>query len=166
MQNSITNERDQFLALDDDQALKLCRVDRFRGSGRGGQKRNVTDSAVRVTHVATGYVGSSDATRSQMTNRKLAVRRLRDEMALRWRMAPAPEWHGNWAPSQKNRDYARWVAVVLDVIAEEAYRLGPAARRLGVGTGRLGRDLGGNGQLWQHVNTERQRLGLSILRKN
>jgi len=160
------NDRDRILAFDDEQLLKLCRIDRFRGSGRGGQKRNTTDSAVRVTHVEAGYSATSDATRSQRTNRTLALRHLREEIAFGWRITPAETWEGAWRPAQKNHAYARWVAVVLDVLTEEEFRVGDAARRLGVGTGRLGRDLGRDGRLWQHVNAERQRIGLSRLRKN
>ena len=42
-----------------------CRFDYYRGSGKGGQKRNKTSSAVRCTHIASGAVGASDDTRSQ-----------------------------------------------------------------------------------------------------
>jgi protein subunit release factor B len=44
---------------------KDCRFDYFRGSGKGGQKRNKTDSAVRCTHAPSGAVGASEALRSQ-----------------------------------------------------------------------------------------------------
>lgn len=48
--------------------LKDCRVDRYRGSGKGGQKRNKTSSSVRITHIASGAVGQSDKTRKQPLN--------------------------------------------------------------------------------------------------
>ena len=53
-----------------------CRWDYFRGSGKGGQKRNKTESGVRCTHVASGAVGQSDDTRSQHDNKRTAFKRM------------------------------------------------------------------------------------------
>ena len=53
-----------------------CRFDYYRGSGKGGQKRNKTSSAVRCTHEASGAVGQSDDTRSQHKNKVTAFRRM------------------------------------------------------------------------------------------
>jgi DNA mismatch repair protein MutL len=75
------NHRDEALLQPNPARLNNCRVERFRGSGRGGQKRNVTDSAVRVTHEPTGVAAESDATRSQTRNREQALRHLRKRIA-------------------------------------------------------------------------------------
>lgn len=53
-----------------------CRFDYFRGSGKGGQKRNKTSSGVRCTHKDSGAVGVSDDTRSQHDNKKIAFERM------------------------------------------------------------------------------------------
>lgn len=47
----------------------------YRGSGKGGQKRNKTDSACRCQHLASKSIGCSEDQRSQHQNRKLAFER-------------------------------------------------------------------------------------------
>jgi ribosome-associated protein len=64
----------------DEELLRECEVETFRSSGPGGQHVNKTESAVRLRHVASGLVVTSQQERSQHRNKALCLQKLRQKI--------------------------------------------------------------------------------------
>lgn len=62
-----------------------CEWSYTRGTGNGGQKKNKTSSAVHCSHRASGAHGYSEASRSQLDNRRVAFRKMTESPEFqRW----------------------------------------------------------------------------------
>jgi protein subunit release factor B len=73
----------------DDDLLRECEVETFRASGPGGQHVNKTESAVRLRHLPSGVVVTSQQERSQHRNKALCLQKLRDKVERLNYRAPA-----------------------------------------------------------------------------
>jgi hypothetical protein len=140
--------RSAWLRLSDAALARECEIDRIRGTGAGGQKRNKTSSLVRVRHRPTGLVAKAGAHRSQHANKLLALRRLRERVALDLRepvdldgdYEPPPALvdmlrHGAPGPGPKRKHTAAYlcgVAALLDLLESTGASLGDTARFLDV----------------------------------
>jgi len=60
-----------------------CEWDFFRGSGKGGQKKNKTSNCARCRHAPSGAVGEGREGRSQSHNRQIAFRKMAESPAFR-----------------------------------------------------------------------------------
>jgi hypothetical protein len=78
-------DKQDFLAMTDEQLLAQCQVNFTRSSGPGGQHRNKVSSAVRLFHPPTGVSAHGDESRSQHDNKRQAVARLRMKIACQLR---------------------------------------------------------------------------------
>jgi hypothetical protein len=153
------------LLLSDRELLAECDLHTLRGSGPGGQKRNKTESAVRIRHKPTGVTAVAEESRSQAENRRRALRRLREALALRVRArVPLENFHppaelassmdaaGRVHLNERDAAYAVVVATVLDVLDACQGRLRETAQRLDLPTNRLTRFLAEHPRLWQATN--------------
>ncbi len=155
--------------------MRQCRVDAFRGSGPGGQHRNKTSSAIRVTHTVTGISATGTELRSQMQNRNHALARLRRKLAIELRLAvdlqsfARPQWlaeipgTADLSIRPGNDRFDEVLAIVLDVTDGARASVSEAARTLEVNTAALVAFLAADAGVWQKLASMRKAAGLRPL---
>ena len=164
--NSVTLEqRRQWLGADDRQLDGVCRLKAFKASGRGGQKRNKTSSAVRLIHLPTGISVTDCSGRSQHHNRHNALQKLRLKLAFELRCQPLHK-PDNLNVSLKNPAYPLLLASLLDILQHHNFDLKASAEFLNISTAKLIKIVARDGTLWQYINQQRQRHNLPPLKYN
>lgn len=177
MVNRGAGDNRTYLDLDDEKLLADCAVDKFRASGPGGQKRNKTDSGVRIRHLPTGVSATAVEDRSQHVNKRRALRRLRIELALDTRRIESLDHSvpserlrsymtggGRLRINEKNDDFPAVVQEVVDVATLCDWRMSDAAERLGLSTAQLVRFFVGSARLTRFANERRAAHGHGPLR--
>jgi hypothetical protein len=160
MENS--SNKINFRELSDEEFLAQCRLEVFRGSGPGGQKRNKTSSAVRLVHVPTGMTATAADSRSQAQNRGHALQRLRHQMTLEIRL-PFDGKAVNLDVSMRSDEYLPTVGALLDALSESGWSISETAPKIGASTSPLSAFFRRDEKLWAYVNQQRKKAGLKGL---
>jgi hypothetical protein len=161
--------------LDDDELLAQCREDHYRGSGPGGQKRNKTSNAVRITHLPTGTAVTATESRSLRENRLWAIRRLRWKLAAEQREPvdlshfEPPDWflsirrQNQVEASHRHPYYAPAAGLILDLLDALGGNPAAVAVNLGVSTTAVIKLLEKEPQFWTAANRIRAAHGQPAL---
>ena len=159
----------------DEKILSECKREISRGSGPGGQKRNKTSNAVCLVHIPTGLSVRAQETRSQNSNLKLALQRLRFALVLQFRKLiddatyALPDCvkeaidHGKLQISPKSTPYLAVTGAVLDILNYQEWSVSKAAGQLGISTGNLAGFLKNDDKLLAFVNARRKEKGFKPL---
>lgn len=157
-----------YLKKSDADLLAECRVDTFRGSGRGGQKRNKTSNAVRLT---LSYLSASASdSRSRTTNQQNALKRLRMAIALDAPPSPFRKMNRERVHSDcsryisnhlirlnpKNPDYLIFIGHLIDMIMWYRGDMSKVAEELDVSNSQIHRFIQKSGQLMEKVKALRK----------
>ncbi len=161
--------------LTDDELVHECRTEITRGSGPGGQKRNKTSNAIRITHLPTGIHAIAGESRSQQVNKLHAMRRLRLKLAteLREPIDPVkfepPDWfleirhESRLEASYKHRFYAPAGGLILDLLKSLHGSPADVAAMLGISTTAIIRFLENEPPFWTAANRIRAENALKPL---
>lgn len=160
--------------LSDAALLAECEVDTLRASGPGGQKRNKTESAVRLRHGPSGIIVIASESRSQAENRVRALKRLRQALALRVRhevddatlqtVRGAIGKDGRLRMGLRDARYLPIAGALLDLLAAHEGSVRDVAQRLGLTTGNLAGFVTADEDLMAEANRIRAAFGLKGLR--
>ena len=156
-----------------DELAQQCKIQRTRRGGPGGQHRNKVDSAIVVTHEATGVTAQASERRSQHENRAVALLRLRVNLAIEVRtepgQSPSELWQsrcnsGRISISTSHDDFPSMLAEALDHIFQHELQLGTAAESLGCSTSQLVKLIKQEPAAFVMLNNARKSRDLSALK--
>lgn len=158
-------------ALEPEVLARQCDVERLRRSGPGGQHRNKVETAVRLHHRPTGVRAEAGERRSQAENRKVALFRLRLNLAMEVRSESeagretSTLWRsrcrgGNVRVGASHEDFPAVLAEALDTLAARRFDVAAAAKTLGCTTSQLVKLLKKEPRALPWVNRQREEIGL------
>ncbi len=155
-------DRNALLTASDDELLAECKLDFYKSSGKGGQKRNKTASAVRLIHQPTQLAVTDCSERSQHRNRAEALRKLRLNFALKLRVTPAQAPQDlHW--SVNNPNFFLMVAQLLDMLVDKELEVALVAEQLEISNSKLLKILNKEPQVFARFNDLRKASMKSVL---
>lgn len=149
-----------------------CEVRFTRRSGPGGQNRNKVETAVILTHRASGISAEASERRGQAENRKVALHRLRIALALGLRTPSGPTselWRGRCragriAANPTHEDYPALLAEALDALRDHDWNITAAAAARDCTATQLVKLLAGEPHALALLNQARSERGLKPLK--
>ena len=162
-------------AIATDELLRECDLEFLRRSGPGGQHRNKVETGVRLLHSPTGVRAQGCERRSQAANRRVALFRLRVNLALEVRRPVDAGCHSSdrWKErsaggplrvSPSHEDFPALLAEALDTVATFGGNVTQAARRLECTSSQLIRFLKRDSRAIALVNNWRESTGMRSLK--
>ncbi|MDR3636779.1 MAG: peptide chain release factor-like protein [Isosphaeraceae bacterium] len=159
------------VCLSTEALLAQCETKRTRRSGPGGQNRNKVETAIVLAHRPTGIVAEASERRTQGENLRVAVFRLRVNLALALRITravgagPTPLWksrcsHARIVVNAGHDDFPILLAEALDVVEASDHDLKRASERLGCTPSQLTKFLKVDARAFHAVNERRRASGL------
>ena len=151
-------DRDTLLLMDDEELVRYCRLEFFKATGNGGQKRNKTSSAVRVTLEEYSITAEDCSERSQHRNRATALVKLRKRLAYAVRREYIPP--EQTVCSLENKMYPLFLAKLLDLLDSCAWDYRRAAETFGVTATSLLKMIARDSEFFIYYNNMRKSAGL------
>ena len=159
----------------DERLLRHCRIRFVRRSGPGGQHRNKVESGVQLTFEPAGIIAEANERRSQADNRRVALRRLRLQLAVAVRMPCGPAqllpelWlkriqRGRILVNPDHEEFPALLAIALDRLATHAWDVRTAAGDLECSATQLVRFIAEYPPALAELNQHRAANGLRPLR--
>ena len=156
-------DRNDWLTIDDKTFLSQCVFNEYQASGPGGQKRNRKYSGARLRHLPSGKDTTATTSRSQNDNKRAALRKLREKIALEVRCDEKPVVDTlDIGPRNPHRPLL--LALLMDTLDENGFRLSDASKELGISTGKLSKLIISDPRMLSIVNKEREICGFPKLR--
>lgn len=156
-----------YLYLSNENLQQHCLIETFKVPGPGGQKKNVTNSAVRIKLKNNKQIEAvASESRSQHQNKLKAIARLRQVIALNLRSnvssSDLDELQNNnyLVINPKNTNFAITTAILFDLLTKTAWDHQRLARDLNIGTNSLIRTLKKDRTVWRALTEEKTKTNL------